>query len=1309
MNRIALTLLALVAALQSWAYCIYYDDTASWGAVYAYYWWGSNTGTFSNALDQDSSTGLYKWEPLSAPDYVIFTNKGEWNSTSQTCDFYFVDGAVYNFVSNSGVEGKQNPPYSSLSAWQGNDQTEDVISYDIWGTLTSSTWSNYALTESNSLWVSTGLAVTNSGAQFGIRVLKNGTQINNGWYGKGTLTIAGTASSSVTNGDSNLVIATGTYDFSFDPSSATLTVNTAGSSGGGGDDDDDDPVVPTTSVYFWYNCGNDHWGGQPIYADANGKYTKTVYWGGYGTYYFIWASQGFNDNWSGVYRPQNNDTSTNNAGTYTFNGSGGCFNITDAGIYTITYNGSSMTVTKESISALPDFNEPSEWITGTLPVMYINVYTDATKAALNSSAIDKDLQGKDYFKYADYYLVVPDGLDTKFTNVGSATSPLALQIKPRGNYTRTGFSKKPFKLKLDKKQNFGSMNINGEKSKHWALLNQSDDYLGFLRNFVGFNLGEKMGLPWTPRIEPIEVVINGNYRGLYFLTESIRVGDGRVDIQELDDEVTDCNLVSGGYLIELDNYKDDTTIAINTGDTGDDLVWVTPDTPEIYSSVQTQFVTDQFSTMHSLVKSKSTTLWSYMDLDDAARYYIIEEILGHWESYHGSTYMFRDRGTDQKWHFSPLWDHGNAFASTYNKYFYDCDTYGNTWITDMVNMSTFMAKVKPSFLWFMQKQYGDLVSEMSAFATKIQTAAEVDAKRWNGQPLPVQYNDPLNNYTATNPTAVADNSDVLGDLATVTDYLSNRLSWLRTQWGDYTTGDYSEPERDTTAAATLPDYATPETYAYISYTLPVVAINFPSGDLSQVAYGKTTEGVTVIFDDVTKEGHTPLTVASSEIKGRGSDFATATKRSYKLKLGTKEKPFSLNEKKSKHFTLIPYEQDAAYGLLSNYAGHRIAEAIGMEWAPAMMPVELVVNGTYYGLYFLGENIRVADDRLNIADDETTGYKAGDTWIWEVDVNGSSDAYGYSWANDNTHWVVSQMPELGDYSSDTPDEIPSGKVITWNEINAAIPTAITALSNAAKNASEYMYNYDWQTTIDMEQAAMFMIVNELMDCKDAYETNFYMWYDGTWKLGPVWGFNNSFASGDAGKSLLTIDRTDYNGVLLQNLYSNAWFRSRLTTLFQYFIHDFSEDTADDDSAATARRPKASTTGVDATSELATILNEVVALAKTMETAATYDAVKWPTVASTSDGNTVTDRANSLAAAVKANALWLETDPGTDGTEGAGWNWDTLKETTGIDDVLQDSTDSDAPVHYYDVMGRQLPSAPSTGVYIEQRGDKASIKY
>lgn len=465
----------------------------------------------------------------------------------------------------------------------------------------------------------------------------------------------------------------------------------------------------------------------------------------------------------------------------------------------------------------------------------------------------------------------------------------------------------------------------------------------------------------------------------------------------------------------------------------------------------------------------------------------------------------------------------------------------------------------------------------------------------------------------------------------------------------------------------------------------------------------------MIFDDVTKDGHTPTTVASSEIKGRGSDFATATKRSYKLKLGEKVKPFSLNEKKSKHFTLIPYEQDAAYGLLSNYAGHRIAEAIGMEWAPAMMPVELVVNGSYYGLYFLGENIRVADDRLNIADDETDGYAAGDTWIWEVDVNGQADAYGYSWNSDNAHWIVSQMPELADYSSETPDESPTGKKITWNEINTAMPKAVNALACAAANAAGAMYNYDWQSTIDTDEAAMFMIVNELMDCSDAFATNFYMWYsEGQWKLGPVWGFNNSFASADGGKSQLTIDRTDYNGVLVQDLYKNALFRSRLTTLFQYFIHDFSEDSTDDTSATTARRPQAVTAGVDDTSALATALADVVALAKTMETAATYDATAWPTVAATSDNATVTDRANALASTVKANALWLESDPGTSGYDGAGWNWDTLGQTTGVQNVLQ-GADDPQNVRYFDVMGRQLPSAPSTGVYIELRGNKSSIRY
>lgn len=212
---------------------------------------------------------------------------------------------------------------------------------------------------------------------------------------------------------------------------------------------------------------------------------------------------------------------------------------------------------------------PATGVSGTLPVLHINVYQydNATKSfildgdgnkILDNEIISKDLAHKEYFN-GEYWLDINGCqwlIDLGAESTGSEAKPLPLQIKARGNYTRKAFAKKPFKLKLDKKQNLLNMNINGEKSKHWAILAHADDNKGYLRNFTGFALGERIGLPWTPRQQPIEVVINGDYRGLYFLTESIRVGDGRVPVQELDDNVDDRALVSGGYIIELDNYDE---------------------------------------------------------------------------------------------------------------------------------------------------------------------------------------------------------------------------------------------------------------------------------------------------------------------------------------------------------------------------------------------------------------------------------------------------------------------------------------------------------------------------------------------------------------------------------------------------------------------------------------------------------------------------------------------------------------------------------------------------------------------------------
>lgn len=442
---------------------------------------------------------------------------------------------------------------------------------------------------------------------------------------------------------------------------------------------------------------------------------------------------------------------------------------------------------------------PVAGLSGTLPVLYINVKN--ADGTYNNEVIDKDLAHKNYFA-GEYWLDLNgcDWMEAEGAkSIGSEQEPLPLEIKARGNFTRIAFSKKPFKLKLGKKQNM--LGLTPEKSKHYAILAHADDNKGYLRNFVGFNLGKRIGLPWTPGQQPVEVVINGNYRGLYFLTESIRVGDGRVPVIELDDNISDPNLVSGGYIIELDNYDEENQIRMQEKGQAPcykDMLRVTFDTPEIYSELQRRFITDQFTAMNDFIGDNNDDLWSYMDLDDAVRYYIVEEIISHYEAYHGSTYMFRDRGNGQKWHFSPLWDCGNAFNGSMTDFFYNGSPYGNTWIPSLRLNDTFNAKVKETWLWFMENGYPGLTSDIDNYVAHIAEAAKADRVRWKHRPVP----DGVG-------MEVCDNSDMQSRRQEVLGHLDQKINWLKGIFGDYTVGGpYAEPTRDTTPAAPLPGYVT---------------------------------------------------------------------------------------------------------------------------------------------------------------------------------------------------------------------------------------------------------------------------------------------------------------------------------------------------------------------------------------------------------------------------------------------------------------------------------------------------------------------
>lgn len=380
----------------------------------------------------------------------------------------------------------------------------------------------------------------------------------------------------------------------------------------------------------------------------------------------------------------------------------------------------------------------------TLPVMFINTTNNVP------------ITSKEEYVTGTYY-IDNLGLDG-YTSIGTSEEPLTLQIKGRGNYTWVGFDKKPYRLKLDAKEPLLGM----KKSKHFALLANADDNLGFLRNQVGFELSRRIGMPWTPDTRPVEVVLNGNYIGLYFLTETIRVDKDRVNIVEQPDLTTNTDSITGGWLVEIDNYDTDPHVQITEGN--NERIIFTYKTPEVLSAQQISYLTNQMSIINTALYNtdKNSTLWEeYVDIDRLARFYIIQEIMDNTESFHGSCYMHKDMG-DNKWCFGPVWDFGCTFQRNDKKYIYDGDPYGQTWIEEMCKFPRFITKVKELWRPFLGTGYAAMDSYIDQFVNSISTAAKFDAVRWP------KYG----------------NSDMESRKASFKSKLVNSVTWLKSKWGE---------------------------------------------------------------------------------------------------------------------------------------------------------------------------------------------------------------------------------------------------------------------------------------------------------------------------------------------------------------------------------------------------------------------------------------------------------------------------------------------------------------------------------------------
>lgn len=394
-------------------------------------------------------------------------------------------------------------------------------------------------------------------------------------------------------------------------------------------------------------------------------------------------------------------------------------------------------------------------VTGTLPVLYIN--TDDGGAVVT----------KDEYKTATCYLDAMgiEGLES----VGSESKPLVLQIKGRGNVTWNNHHKRPYRLKLDKKNSLLGMS----KSKHYVLLSHSDDFGSTsLKDESAFEVSRRLGLGYTVAHKPIELVINGDYQGLYFLAEKIRVDEDHVNIVEQKDNETDPELITGGWLLEIDNTAEANQIIIYESDQFPTLR-ITPDTPEELSTEQTTYITDLLTKVNAAIynEDKTSTEWeNYIDIDALARYYLVYEIVHNPEAFHGSCYFYKDQGADSKFIFGPVWDFGNSFNlwdSENPSFIMDNTSFSNHWIRELLKYPRLQDKVHEIF-W--NEAYPSLTGEnniadyLMDVANYMENAGIHDYDRWYGY---------SNNWSYTS------RKGVQGERINI------KLNWLANQWEKY--------------------------------------------------------------------------------------------------------------------------------------------------------------------------------------------------------------------------------------------------------------------------------------------------------------------------------------------------------------------------------------------------------------------------------------------------------------------------------------------------------------------------------------------
>ena len=237
------------------------------------------------------------------------------------------------------------------------------------------------------------------------------------------------------------------------------------------------------------------------------------------------------------------------------------------------------------------------------------------------------------------------------------------KIKIRGN-SSSKLKAKPYKLKLEKKADLLMRNDDDKyKDKEFLLLVA---YKNRFRTYVGLTLNEIIDMPYKPAFRPVNVFLNNKYRGLYYLTESVkRNKDCRINVDK-----------ESGYIFEYDAYwwNEDYYIDTEFSNTAMKYTLKYPDTKDITDD-QKAYIEQWLKDMQLAVLDGHSD--EYLNLDTCARWILAQDFLGISDGA-GSNLFFAktDSSSETKAYPATLWDFdciclsGNEWSSPHKSKFF---------------------------------------------------------------------------------------------------------------------------------------------------------------------------------------------------------------------------------------------------------------------------------------------------------------------------------------------------------------------------------------------------------------------------------------------------------------------------------------------------------------------------------------------------------------------------------------------------------------------------------------------------------------